>query len=51
MDAELPKKVKLIEPVKFSIADGKGKITARAGTAVDLISRSGSTLRVKYLDR
>jgi hypothetical protein len=39
MASELPKNVKLMEPVEFAIADGKGKITARAGTAVDLISR------------
>jgi hypothetical protein len=50
VDTELPKKVTLIEPIEFAIADGKGKITARAGTTVDLISRSGSTLRVKYLN-
>jgi hypothetical protein len=31
VDTELPKKVTLIEPIEFAIADGKGKITARAG--------------------
>ena len=42
LDSELPQKVTLIEPVEFRIANGKGK--------VDLISRKGSTLSVKYLD-
>jgi hypothetical protein len=50
LDSELPTKVTLIAPVEFRIANGKGKVTARAGTTVDLISRKGSTLSVKYLD-
>ena len=50
LDSELPQKVTLIEPVEFRIANGKGKVTAPAGTTVDLISRKGSTLSVKYLD-
>jgi|GEM_PF-3660940 len=46
---ELPKAVKILTDETFAIADGRGSATARAGTTVAVVSRSGELLQISYL--
>ena len=47
---ELPKAVKILTDETFAIAGGRGSATARAGTLVAVVSRSGEFLQISYLD-
>ena len=47
--SEAPKKVVLKSGEAFSVANGTGQITAPAGSVVDVVARSGDTLRLSFL--
>ena len=47
--SEAPKKVALKSGEAFSVANGTGQITAPAGSVVDVVARSGDTLRLSFL--
>jgi hypothetical protein len=47
--SEMPKTLTIVSAETFEIANGKGSATARAGTVVDVVSRSGEILEISYL--
>ena len=47
--SELPKTLRIVSDETFAIENGKGSVTARAGSRVGVVSRRGEILEISYL--